>query len=158
MESATGQLKNLHFIPVDFTTQRLEDVLSASPLAQPELPTVITIEGVLMYLTVEQVQHLFASLPIFLHNGRRVVFTATNPGATTFGPLLRIYLKLKAEPLKWTCDKNEMEAFVNAAGYEFKQLAGVPEFKEAFFPNDSRRKLNEVEYVAVADKDWATAP
>lgn len=154
LEAQEEKRNNLHFIPVDFTTQRLEDVLSKSPLVKPELPTLVIVEGVLMYLTTDQVQHLFASLPMFLHAGRRVVFTAVKPGSTTYGPLLKLYLKIKKEPLKWACETHQMEAFLQEVDYELRMLAGLSEFKKAFLSADYQGMLNDVEYIAIAEQGW----
>ena len=41
--------ENLHFLPVDFTTQRTEDVLKQSSRVASGTPTLCILEGVLMY-------------------------------------------------------------------------------------------------------------
>lgn len=160
LTSYAEEHKNLCFIPVDFTTQRLEDVLRDSPLVIPELPTVVIVEGVLMYLSAAQVKHLFTSMPSFLHAGQRVVFTAARPaapGPATYGPLLQLYLNIKKEPLEWTCESSNMAEFIQEVGFDLKQLAGTQEFKKAFLPADDQGILNEVEYIAVAEQGWQTS-
>jgi len=157
LQGSATKSKNLHFVPVDFTTQRLEDVLKHSPLVQPNSPTLIIVEGVLMYLTKPQVQHLFESLSLFLHAGRRVIFTAVKPAAqssNSYGPLLKVYLKIKKEPLKWTCEKEKLEEFLQAVHYDLRQLAGAQEFKNHFLPSDYKGFIHDGEYIAVSEQGW----
>ena len=157
LAESTGERQNLHFIPVDFTTQRLEDVLDSSPVVSPDARTVVIVEGVLMYLEEPQVEHLFRSLPKFLHAGKRVVFTAirpASPGTRLYGPLMNIYLKFKEEPLNWLCKKSDLPAFLKAVEYSVSELAGSQEFKKRFLPADFEGFLHDAEYVAVADQNW----
>ena len=160
LQASAGGRENLHFIPVDFTTQRLEDVLKESPQVKADAPTLIIVEGVLMYLNKPQVEHLFKSLPMFLKAGKRVIFSAVQPASdnhNSFGPLMKVYLKIKKEPLKWTCRKKEMAAFVNSVNCELIQLAGGQEFKQLFLPAAYRGRIHEAEYIAVAEQGWSSS-
>lgn len=67
------------FLPIDFTTQTLEEGLSKFPGFFPDRPTLFIIEGVLMYLNEDNVIQLFESLKRITKGGLRVIFTFAEP-------------------------------------------------------------------------------
>jgi methyltransferase (TIGR00027 family) len=65
------QPENLQFIPVDFTKQRLEDVLDVDD----DSGTLFVVEGVLMYLSEADVGALFWALKQIAPGTRSLIFT-----------------------------------------------------------------------------------
>lgn len=65
--------KNLHFIGIDFTKQKLDDVLKASSL-DVNVPTFATILGVSYYLPLDVFAHTLKVLKDFFKAKMRVVF------------------------------------------------------------------------------------
>ena len=150
--------KNLHFLPIDFTTQLIEDVLKQSSYVSCETQTLCILEGVLMYLNEIQVKQLFESLSQVFHAGIRVIFTAAEPASKStysYGPLLKMYLNLKGEALNWVYEKDKVDGFLYSLGYVLQKLAGSQEFKHRYLGSDYAGILNEGEYIAVADNCWS---
>jgi len=151
----TGELKldNLHFLPVDFTHQTLQQELGQCSAFAREKPTVCIVEGVLMYLTPEQIYSLLQSLLDLLDcSPRHLVFTAVEPASNhpeSYGPLLKLYLKLKGEPLNWLCDENHLKAFIEQSDFTLQETANSEVFRQQFIP-DYQQRLHKGEYGAVA--------
>lgn len=151
----SGQLKldNLHFLPVDFTHQTLQQELGQfSAFAQQET-TVCIVEGVLMYLTPEQIYSLLQSLLGLLDSSpRHLVFTAVEPASNhpeSYGPLLKLYLKFKGEPLNWLCDEKHLKAFIEQSDFKLQETADSEVFRRQFVP-DCEARLHKGEYGAYA--------
>jgi methyltransferase (TIGR00027 family) len=140
---------NLHFIPVDFAKQKLEDVLRESSAFDKDRSTVCIVEGVLMYLDISDVSHLFQALKELIHAPVRCVFTAVEPMSEhpkSFGPLLKLYLAMKGEPMNWTCLCRDMPAFVEEQGYTLGMVADADEFKKRYLSSDYKGFLHRGEY------------
>lgn len=152
LSSADMKLENLHFLPVDFTHQTLVEELSNSSFFSSEQQTVCIVEGVLMYLTSEQIYQLFSSLVEILPSPRHVVFTALEPPEKhpdSYGPLLKLYLKIKGEPLDWLCEEAALSGFFNASDFELMETANGDRFRELFV-SDYSGPLHRGEYGALA--------
>lgn len=131
-------LDNLHFLPVDFTHQTLEEELGKADFFDGNQQTVCIVEGVLMYLTTEQIYHLFKSLVSLIHTTpRHLAFTAVEPPSNhpeSYGPLLKIYLKFKGEPLNWLCEENELKEFMDQSDFTLLETANGEDFRTLFLP------------------------
>lgn len=146
------KLNNLHFLPVDFTHQSLEEELASAAFFSQQQPTVCILEGVLMYLTPRQIYSLFASLNTLLLPPIHLVFTAVEPPAKhpeSYGPLLKLYLRLKGEPLNWLCQEQHLQTFMDASAFALQETANSDQFRERFIP-DYTKSLHKGEYGAVA--------
>ncbi|MCC2604813.1 class I SAM-dependent methyltransferase [Planctobacterium marinum] len=147
------KLDNLHFLPVDFTHQTLQQELGQCSAFAPEKPTVCIVEGVLMYLTPEQIYSLLQSLLDLLDSSpRHLVFTAVEPASNhpeSYGPLLKLYLKLKGEPLNWLCEENDLKAFIERSDFKLQETANSDVFRQYFMP-DYPHRLHKGEYGAFA--------
>lgn len=144
---------NLSFLPVDFTTQTLAEELGAFSAFDPNRETVCVVEGVLMYLTQEQVYDLLGSLVNLLQVPKRhLVFTAVEPPSvhpSSYGPLLKLYLALKREPLNWECKEQELCDFMKKSDFELQETANGDDFKQRYIPN-YKGALHRGEYGATA--------
>jgi methyltransferase (TIGR00027 family) len=65
---------NLHFIPVDFTKEKLETALTSSLYYDPGAKTLFSWFGVTPYLTKEEVLTVLHSIANISHSGSAVVF------------------------------------------------------------------------------------
>lgn len=147
------KLDNLHFLPVDFTHQTLQGELGQFQHFAPDRPTVCIVEGVLMYLTTEQIYHLFSSLVNLQHFPKRhLVYTALEPASKhpqSHGPLLNLYLKFKGEPLNWICEEERLSAFMEESDFELIETANGEDFRQLFVDKYSG-PLHRGEYGAYA--------
>lgn len=147
------RLDNLHFLPVDFTHQTLQQELGQFSAFAPKQTTVCIVEGVLMYLTPEQIYSLLQSLLDLLGSSpRHLVFTAVEPASNhpeSYGPLLKLYLKLKGEPLNWLCDENQLKTFIEKSDFKLQETANSEVFRQQFIP-DYPARLHKGEYGAFA--------
>lgn len=153
------KLTNLHFLPVDFTHQTLSDELGGFAQFDAQRPTVCIVEGVLMYLTPEQIYHLFSSLMALLHHpNRHLVFTALEPAShhpESHGPLLNLYLKFKKEPLNWICSETHLADFMDKSDFKLVETANGEDFRTEFTPQYNG-PIHRGEYGAVALSTSAT--
>lgn len=67
------QPQNLHFVPVDFNSQKLSDRLANSPF-NPDMPAFFSLLGVTYYLPREVVLDTLAELARFASDGSSIVF------------------------------------------------------------------------------------
>lgn len=147
------QRANLHFLPVDFTYQSLVEELSKSSCFSSDSPTVCIVEGVLMYLTTDQIYQLFNDLHQALRpQPSHVVFTAVAPPhhhPESYGPLLKLYLKIKGEPLNWLCEEAQLKAFIEPSAFSLKETANSEALRAQFVPEYSG-PLHRGEYAGLA--------
>ncbi|MEM7033167.1 MAG: SAM-dependent methyltransferase [Chloroflexota bacterium] len=163
---ATGHLKkqalqpeisaynNLHFLSIDFTTESVADTLTQSKHFVSEKKTVCILEGVFMYLAESQIRHILQTLKRVIQNDLSVIFTAmefASKSRYSYGLLLKIYLKIKSEPLTWTCNKEHIASFLSEMAYSLQHLAGSQELRQRYLGPDHRGILQDGEYIAIAD-------
>ena len=146
-------LQNLHFLPVDFTHQILTEELGGFAAFQADAKTVCIVEGVLMYLTPEQIYHLLQSLTSLISVGPRyLVFTAVESPAShpeSYGPLLKLYLKVKGEPLNWLCEEQQLKPFMDKSDFQLQETANAEDFRRLFV-SDYSGPLHRGEFGAFA--------
>jgi methyltransferase (TIGR00027 family) len=149
-----NELENLHLFPIDFTIQKLEEELAKCSGFKKDRKTTFILEGVLMYLNETQIRQLFESLKQVINANVRVIFTAAEPASksrNSYGPLLKMYLKVKKEGLNWICEKENLGSFVKSMGYSLDHLANYREFKQSYLAFDETGVLHEGEYIAIAN-------
>jgi methyltransferase (TIGR00027 family) len=150
---------NLRLRPVDLSQQPLEDFLAASPDYDPQGRTIFLSEGVLMYLSPEEVKGLFAALQQQKCPAVRFVFTFMEPDAqgrpafrnSTW--LVRLWLRLKKEPFRWGLSRAEVAAFLEGCGFSLKEMVTAETFRQADLQGDLKQTtLAEGEIVCVAER------
>ncbi|AWB65214.1 hypothetical protein C2869_01585 [Saccharobesus litoralis] len=145
---------NLHLISVDFTHQTLAQVLEQANCFYPDKPTICIIEGVLMYLTPEQIYDLFLAISGQIKAPTSIVFTAVEPASAnkgSYGPLLNIYLKIKGEPLNWLCNRQDLPTFMQKTYFEIDHIANFEAFKSKYVP-EHNGDMHRNEYIALVTK------
>ncbi|WP_428634605.1 class I SAM-dependent methyltransferase [Sedimenticola sp.] len=153
LETSQNKFENLHLIPVDFTTQKLEEALKQCSGFSADKVTLFILEGVLMYLDEAQIRQLFNSLKQAIHTRIEVIFTAAEPASksrNSHGLLLKLYLRFKGEPLHWTCEKEDINGFLQSMGYALNRLADYRDFRRRYLRSIETGAMHEGEYIAVA--------
>ncbi|MGO1117773.1 class I SAM-dependent methyltransferase [Rhodovibrionaceae bacterium A322] len=148
-----GSGPNLHMLPVDFTRTSADDALRSHPAFAADKPALFICEGVLMYLPLPDVKRLFSGLSD-LHPKTRMVFSCVSPFTdpnNNSGPLLRLYLRVKGEPMNWTLPPADLAEFLAGQGYKLMDLAETPALKARFLPDVSPKELHRGEYLALAE-------
>lgn len=146
--------KNLALVQVDFTQQTLEDRLGSNPRFLSDRPTLFISEGVLMYLTEEQVSHQFRILKEMTKIEPKLIFSYVEPDALkkqTSGILLPLYLKIKEESLDWTIKTNDLGSFVERNGYTLISAKSPAEFKSNYLSDDYKGTIHSAENFAIAE-------
>ena len=153
-EALKGGDENLHLLAVDLAEHDLEQVLGECDAFDPTRRTLFICEGVLMYLPPEAVTGLFAALKSLSGPGTRFVFTAvapTNSPNNNTGPLLKLYLMFKSEPLAWSLEQGEVEAFVNAQGYRLIDQANDLDLAPRYLGERAEGPFHRGEFLATAE-------
>ena len=118
------------FIAADLALTSLRDALAASPYDRNS-PSVFVVEGLLMYLTSEEMAALFAAIGEMQAGGGEVVFTVMEPrgdGRLAFHNatwLERALLALWKEPLKSAVSREVLPGAVARWGLQLRQVADL---------------------------------
>jgi len=119
---AAVERRNLEFAAADLAHLPLAQALGASRY-RPGEPSVFVLEGLLMYLTAEQVGALFAAI------GDEAVFTVMEPrrdGRLAFHNATwveRALLALWKEPFRWAVPRERLPQFL--AGWQVREVADL---------------------------------
>ena len=155
---------NFTFVELDLTRGGLEDALTASPSFDASARTVFVAEGLLMYLTPEQVSAFFAALHRVASPGSRVVFTfmeSDRPDRIRFksltrwyAPLLDLWLRRLGEPMHWAIDRTKLERYLEPLGWGLQAIADRDTFRRYYLEPRGLggRALADGEYVGVAER------
>lgn len=149
---------NLSLLAVDLSKTRLEDALPDHPGFDSSRKTFYICEGVLMYLEPDAVRGVFESLSRISEAGVRFAFTAVSPMSSPTNNtrlLLRLYLKIKNEPLAWSLESADLEAFVKPLGYRVLDTGDDERLIPQYAPDCSPRSIHKGEFIAVTEADAA---
>lgn len=141
---------NLHLHPVDLSGTSLTDALAQVPAFDANMSTCFICEGVLMYLDPTDVERVFEALTQVTSGEVQFVFTATpdmhspNTNATW---LLRRYLHRLGEPLHWTIEKSNIEAFLMKQGYALGQVKDGHDMRQKYLPEIAKFSFHLGEFV-----------
>jgi methyltransferase (TIGR00027 family) len=147
---------NLSLLPVDLSKTKMEDALEGYDGFDPSRRTFYICEGVLMYLEPDAVSGVFESLRAITKAGVRFAFSAVSPmGSPTNNTraLLRLYLKIKNEPLAWSLEMSELEAFVGGLGYRVLETGDDERLIKRYVPSATPRSIHRGEFLAVAEAE-----
>lgn len=150
---------NLKLAPANLSQLTSNGLLAASPDYSPVRKTVFLSEGVLMYLTPEEVLGLFGA--IRQQEGPKVRFVFTfmeldsrgRPAFRNSTWLVRLWLRLKKEPFRWGLSRDEVRDFVAARGFSLSEVVTAETFRRSDLRDEQFRGevLAEGEILAVAD-------
>lgn len=99
------QRANVKFVPIDYTTHALVDVLETNN----STGTLFIAEGLLMYLSEQEVRTLFQSLKQLSPHHRSLIFTYLPDETRSETLLTRLWLALKQENLRWAPGAEELQ-------------------------------------------------
>lgn len=152
--------ENLHLLAVDFSETDAKQALEAFDGFDPNRRTFFICEGVLMYLDLPDVERLFSGLKQLTGGGTRFVFTCVVPMASAdnnCGWLLRLYLKVKGEPLNWMIEQRDLPAFLQQQGYQLDDLAGTEQLRQRYLDNISHGVLHQGEFLVLSTAEDSQA-
>ena len=153
----------LELVELDLTARDLAETLRSSSF-NPNTRTVFVAEGLLMYLTPEQVAGFFRALHTVSSPGSRVVFTfmeSDRPDRIRFknlprwyAPLLDLWLRRLGEPMRWAVDRERLENYLQPLGWRLLAIATRETFRSRFLEPRGlgSRTLADGEYVGVAQR------
>lgn len=143
--------QNCHFINADLSQTKLEKVLADKNTFDASLPTLVILEGVLMYLSETEVKNLFKDLYALLKNQLMVIFGAMviSDDETKYSvKMINSILGRLGEGTKWYCPSEKMPKFMENLGYELKEWLPYKKI-QAFY-----RTENEVKNVPEEDENY----
>jgi methyltransferase (TIGR00027 family) len=110
-----GQPENMIQIAADLGERPLSKVLAEDGRWDTSLPSVLVAEGLLQYLTDEEVRELLLEAAACTSPGSRLVFTHAKPG---YGKLVTFLTGLIAEPWKSAVKSEDLPEYVAGTGWE----------------------------------------
>jgi len=150
LQKDADDLTNMHFLSVDFSQQNLYQALSEFEHFDQTKPTLYICEGVLMYLSKEDINILFDSIHNLTGSHSQLVFTAIEPQHSpknNIRNLLYFYLKTVNEPICWTQDSTELEAFVKSQNCRLEAYADTAELRNRYIKEEKTPTLHWGEYL-----------
>ena len=149
-----ANLAKVHYLSVDFTHQNIEDRLRGFEQFDPSRPTLFISEGVTVYLTEEEVTHMFTAIRNLTGVGTQFLFTVVEPHGSPRSntrKALSWYLNFIGEPLKWTMEAPHMEAFLKTQGCKLHSIDATEQFREKYMSPERPARLHHGEYVVLAE-------
>ncbi|QWP77120.1 class I SAM-dependent methyltransferase [Lysobacter sp. K5869] len=150
----------LILVAADLSARPIAAVLRASPGFDPQRPTLIVAEGVLMYLGVDQLRVLLQGLADTLPGARLIatamdVDAAGTPGFARQRPWVGRWLRRAGEPFRWGAARDALGAAMSDAGARLDRLADPdavddpdPSPGEWVFAGSLQRPASDAEPVA----------
>jgi methyltransferase (TIGR00027 family) len=148
---------NLSFHAVDLTAHPVTTALSAIGDYDAGRRTIFVCEGVLMYLSADEVDKVLAEFGRQAE-GARFIFTFMEHDASgrpafrnaTF--LVRLWLALKKEPFTWGLPRTAIQGFLRARSFEMVVLATDETLRNEYLGGDAANEtIAQGELVCVAD-------
>ena len=102
-------------VAADLGEHALSKVLSKDGRWQTSLPSVIVVEGLLQYLTDEEVRGLLVEAAACAPPGSRIAFTHAIPGERK---ILSTLVRLIGEPWKSAVRSEDLPKYVEGTGWE----------------------------------------
>jgi len=112
--------QNCHFIEADLANASLADTLKQHKDFNEDLHSFVVLEGVLMYMSEDEVKELFLSMRTLFKNTLTVVFGAiAKPDQSQHWQirLVDFLLNKMGEGTKWYCPSKNMKLFMEKLGY-----------------------------------------
>lgn len=147
--------RNVHFVPIDFNTERLDSALIEGGLSASEA-AIFVWEGVSQYLqpaAVDSVLRTIAKRPagtelVFTYVLEEVITGAIQPGRSEG---FRKSAKRRPEPWYFGIDPARLESFLGARGLALRHDFGAREHQADYLrPLGRKLEVSEIERVAIA--------
>jgi methyltransferase (TIGR00027 family) len=138
---------NMKFVPVDFTQEDWSEKLLSHPSFKRNLATIFIAEGVLMYLTEQEVKRILSFMADAGQAKRCVAFTfmeAQSNGSISFrnsGRVVDRWLKVKGEVFRWGIKPEDLGPFLESVGLRVKRIFKNDDFRRSYL---QRKDLNDM--------------
>ncbi|HEX4334566.1 MAG TPA: class I SAM-dependent methyltransferase [Polyangiaceae bacterium] len=123
--------KDIRFVAVDFVRDSLDDALTRAG-HDPSLPTTFIWEGVVMYLTQQQIESTLAVVSRRSASGSRLAVHYHAPAFTL--RVIGLYLRRLGEPLRTSLAPSAMRALLERHGFEIVWDETIPALGTALSP------------------------
>lgn len=152
-ENGYAVANNCIFKPADLSTAKLQTILASEHKFNHTKPTLVIIEGVLMYLTEAEVKALFIDLQNLINSHLTIIFGAiAAPDNKNWRMrLIDGLLKRGQESTKWFCSSADMPKFLAELGYSLEEW--IPYKKLQSFYRD----VGEISNVPEDDENYYVA-
>jgi methyltransferase (TIGR00027 family) len=148
--------ENLVFVPVDLMRLTLSQSLLRHPRYQPRAATLFIAEGVLMYLSQDDIAQLFRFIREESGPESLFAFTFMEPredGQINFhhrSKIVDCWMRLRGEPFTWGIQRVKLPAYLDSVGFSQEELSSPELFRRRYFKGE--RPLAEGEYVCLAKR------
>jgi methyltransferase (TIGR00027 family) len=142
---------NCRFEAADLGEASLAAVLGADPYFDPIAPTMVILEGVLMYLTESDVKRLLSELGSLFTGSLQIVYGALVVPDCDSDPLrrfTRFLLRRGAEETKWHCLASAMPGFMEELGFRMVENISYKALQRRY------RSVIEIAQVPEHDEDY----
>lgn len=136
VDAADGQLPKVELLSADLSRQRVSEVLKQTQFERDD-PTVFIIEGVLMYLTEQDVQTTLGDLHLLGGAGSSVFLTcmmkvdASPPAfAKSKNSFVKRWLERNHEPFLWGLQKDEVRTFFSSLNFKVESISEQSELRQ----------------------------
>jgi methyltransferase (TIGR00027 family) len=146
----------LHFVPVDFTKESLENVLSRSSSYDPKAKTFFSWLGVTRYLTREEVFATFRSITRISPSGSTIIFNYTDLDAFNpekFPQMQRshAFFSKIGEPVKTGFDPSTLAEDLSYLGLRLEENLNHDDIERLYFQgNTDEYHINKHGHIACA--------
>ncbi|HKC65640.1 MAG TPA: SAM-dependent methyltransferase [Pyrinomonadaceae bacterium] len=150
---------NLHFVALDIAHRNLEESLLLQTSYSTRAPTLFIAEGLLMYLSLAEVDLIFQF--IREHSGHESKFAFTfvemqeggRIGFSRSSPIVDAWLRLRGESFKWGIERAEIADFLYARGFKLCEVVTAESLRARYLTSSRLRKLPlaEGECISVAE-------
>lgn len=152
---------NLHFVALDIAHRNLEESLLAQARYSQRLPTLFIAEGLLMYLSLAEVDLIFQFIREHSGHNSRFAFTFVETqagGRIGFSKSSRIvdaWLRLRGESFKWGIDAGEIADFLRTRGFKLCEIVTADDLRARYLTSTRLRKFRsaEGECISVAEPE-----
>lgn len=142
---------NCSFIKADLARVSLEEALHSRQKFSPGIPSLVILEGVLMYLEENEVKLLFKAMHKLFKNDLVVVFGAMVSPDQLAGFQVRVMdsvLKRNGEATLWHCPSGNMPQFMASLGYKLTDSISYKELQSLY------RSEAEIRNVPLEDENY----
>ncbi len=166
---------NLAVVAADLSQTILHDALAACPIYKPHADTLVIAEGLLMYLSPDDVDGLLRQVhdlgvPIAMPGDaksaaprprprQRLVFSFLEPvdgGPPGFPKASHRFERsiTKNEPFRWGIDRNKLTAYLADRGYRVEEIAGTQTLRQRVLAGavPEGEPMAQGEFLCIADR------